>query len=443
MTPQASRAEAPSFEASVYRKVTWRLLPYLFLCYILAYVDRVNVGFAKLQMQRDLGMSEAVYGLAAGIFFIAYFFFEVPANMILQKVGARRWIGPIMILWGAISAATMFVHSARAFYALRFLLGIVESGFFPGVILYLTFWYTQKHRARMVNMFMSAIPLSFVIAGPISGWIMGRMTGVGDLRAWQWLFVLEGVPASIAGVVALFFLTDHPGVAKWLEPEEREFLLQHLAEEKAHKARSLDTHHGLFEALRSPKVFLFGFIYFGFLMGNYALGFWLPQVIQDTLTKNALVIGWLSVIPWATAAISMLIVGRHSDHTGERRMHIAVTGIIGAAAFVASAIPGISGAMGLAALTVATAGILCAYSTFWTLPTAVLAGAGASAGIAWINSIGNLAGYVAPFVIGKIRDATNSMVMALLVLAASALASSLATLWYGRKGAARVASAGR
>ena len=413
----------------MYRKVTWRLLPYLFLCYILAYVDRVNVGFAKLQMQRDLGMTDAVYGLGAGIFFIGYFLFEIPANMILQKIGARRWIGPIMIVWGVLSAVTMSVRSAGAFYLLRFLLGIVESGFFPGVILYLTFWYTEKHRARMVALFMSAIPLAGVIAGPISGWIMARMTGAGNLRAWQWLFLLEGLPACLAGIVALNFLTDSPAHAKWLKPAERELLQRRLDEETALKARSPDTHHSPVEALRSANVWLFGLIYFGFVMGNYALGFWLPQLIGDTLTRSPLAIGWLSVIPWGSSAVAMVAFGRHSDTTGERRIHIALAGVVGAAAFAASAIPGISGPAGLIALTFATIGIMCAFSTFWAMPTAILSGAAASAGIAWINSIGNLAGYVGPYFIGAVRDATHSMTIALLVLSASALFSSAATLW--------------
>jgi len=427
---------ALSLENSVYRKVTLRLLPYLFLCYILAYIDRVNVGFAKLQMQRDLGMTDAVYGLGAGIFFIGYFLFEIPANLILQRLGARRWIGPIMMIWGVLSAITMWVHTAAAFYLVRFLLGIVESGFFPGVILYLTFWYTEKHRARMVALFMSAVPLAGVIAGPISGWIMARMTGAGHLRAWQWLFLLEGVPACLAGLVALFFLTDSPAHATWLEPAERDFLVHQLAQEKAAKERSRDTHHSPMQALRSGKIWLLGFIYFGFVMGNYALGFWLPQVISDTITKNPLAIGWLTVIPWGTSAVAMVLFGRHSDSTGERRIHIALAGVVGATAFAASAIPGISGALGLTALTFATIGIMFAFSTFWAMPTAILSGAAASAGIAWINSIGNLAGYAAPYLIGAVRDATNSIMIALLVLSASALFSSLATLWVGRSSVA-------
>jgi D-galactonate transporter len=431
-----------SFESVVYRKVTWRLLPYLFLCYILAYIDRVNVGFAKLQMQQDLGMTEAVYGLGAGIFFIGYFLFEVPANMILQKVGAKRWIGPIMMIWGVLSAMTMFVESARAFYLLRFLLGVVESGFFPGVILYLTFWYTEGHRARMVALFMSAIPLSGVIAGPISGWIMARMNGVGDLRAWKWLFLVEGVPSFLAGIAALFFLTDNPAGAAWLKPEERELLVQRLKEEEVAKALVAGTPHSPMQAFRSGKVWLFGLIYFGFVMGNYGLGFWLPQVIRDTITPNPMAIGWLSVIPWGAGAIAMIIVGRHSDATGERRMHIALSGVLGAVAFAVSGLPGISGAAGLTTLTFATIGIMCAFSTFWALPTAILSGGAASAGIACINSVGNLSGYVGPYVIGALRDATHSMMLALMVLAASALFSSVATLFVSSGGRPHMQSRG-
>ena len=426
-----------TFEISVYKKVTIRILPFLFLCYILAYTDRVNVGFAKLQMQRDLGMNEAAYGLGASVFFIGYFLFEIPANIIMQKLGARRWIGSIMIAWGLLSAATLWVESSRAFYVLRFLLGIVESGFFPGVILYLTFWYTERNRARMVALFMSAVPLSGVVAGPISGWIMSRMTNVGYLRGWQWLFLLEGLPACLAGVVALFCLTDHPAGAAWLNPAEKDLLVRLLKEEDEAKTLSSDTRHSLWSALRSAKVWFYGLIYFGFVMGNYALGFWLPQLISDTLTKNVFTIGWLSVIPWGMGAVSMIAVGRHSDATGERRMHIAIPGAIGGAAFAATALPSISGATGLLALTFATMGIMCAFSTFWALPISMLSGTAKSAGIAWVNSIGNLAGYVGPYVIGLIRDSTHSMTPALLMVSLCALFSSIAAFWSAAPNAAK------
>ena len=428
-----SIAAAADFETAVYRKVTRRLMPFLFLCYILAYVDRVNVGFAKLQMQQDLGMSDSVYGMGAGIFFIGYFFFEVPSNMIMQRVGARFWIGPIMIVWGIVSSCTMLVHSATGFYAVRFLLGIVESGFFPGVILYLTFWYTGKHRARMVAVFMSAIPLSGVLAGPVSGWILDRMRGAGHLAAWQWLFLLEGIPSFLAGIVTLYFLTDSPVEASWLEEPEKRVVLDRLREEEERKKQAGKSNHHFGDAFRNLNVWLLCLVYFGLTGCNYGIGFWLPQVIKETITKDPLVIGWITVIPWGTAAIAMLLVGRHSDATGERRWHFVLVSILGAVAFAASAIPGIPGLAGLAALTVATTGILCAFGVFWALPTSILSGAAAAAGIAWINSVGNLAGYVSPYLVGTIRDRTHSMTLALLALSGAALMSALVSLYVTRR----------
>lgn len=424
---------APEFEKSVYRKVTWRLIPFLFLCYIFAYIDRVNVGFAKLQMQQDLGISDAVYGAGAGIFFIGYFFFEVPCNMMLQKIGAKRWLGPIMIVWGVVSACTMFVRTEFQFYAVRFLLGMVESGFFPGVILYLTFWYTSKHRAKMIAAFMTAIPLSGVLGGPVSGWVLESMSSFGGLRGWQWLYIVEAIPSILAGIAAFVFLQDGPAKAKWLSAEERAVVVHHLREEEQRKKSSGTGHHRLSDAFRSKKIWVLCFVYFGFVMGNYGIGFWLPQIVKDTLTKDAFQIGLLTTIPWAAAAVVMVLAGHHSDKTGERCWHIAIAGIAGALAFAVSAVPGISGVLGFAALTVATACLAAAYSTFWSLPTAFVTGAAASAGIAWINSVGNLAGYLSPFLVGVIRDATQSMTPALILLAACSLGSAVLTVVFFRK----------
>lgn len=421
------------FEKSVYRKVTWRLIPFLFLCYIFAYIDRVNVGFAKLQMQQDLGISDAVYGAGAGIFFIGYFFFEVPCNIALQKIGAKRWLGPIMIVWGIVSACTMLVRTEFQFYAVRFLLGMVESGFFPGVILYLTFWYTSKHRAKMIAAFMTAIPLSGVLGGPVSGWVLESMSSVGGLRGWQWLYIVEAIPSILAGIAAFIFLQDDPSKAKWLNDEERALILHHLREEDAKKKSHGAGRHNFKDAFRSGKIWALCFVYFGFVMGNYGIGFWLPQIVKETLTKDPFDIGLLTMIPWAAAAIVMVVVGHHSDKTGERCWHIALAGIAGALAFAVSAIPGISGVLGLAALTVATACLAAAYSTFWSLPTAFVTGAAASAGIAWINSVGNLAGYLSPFLVGVIRDATHSMTPALILLAACSLGSAALTIGFFRR----------
>ena len=384
-------------------------------------------------MQTDLRMSDTVFGAGAGIFFIGYFFFEIPANMILRKLGARLWIGPIMMAWGVVSACTLFVKGAYSFYAIRFLLGIVESGFFPGVILYLTFWYTRKHRTKMVAAFMSAIPISSVVASPISGWILKQMTGIGHMAPWQWLFLAEGVPSLIMGVVTLFYLPDSPLKSAWLTQEEKDLVARRLDEEEEIKRQTGGGKHKIADVFRSPQVWLFCLIYFGIVMGSYGLTFWLPQVIKDTLSTDPQKIGWILVLPWSAAAVAMIVAGRHSDVTGERRWHIAGSVLVGAAAFAVSAIPGIPGAAGLVALTFAAMGIVCANSMFWALPTSVLSGAAAAAGIAWINSVGNLAGYVSPHLVGLIRDKTHSMFAALLVLSGAALTAALVTLYVARK----------
>jgi D-galactonate transporter len=423
----------PQSEADVYRKITWRIMPFLFLCYVLAYVDRVNVGFAKLQMQQALGMSDSAFGLGAGIFFIGYFVFEVPANLVLQRIGARLWIGPLMAAWGVVSACTLFVRGAGSFYALRFLLGIIESGFFPGVILYLTYWYTQKRRARMVALFMSAVPISGMVAGPISGWILGGMTQTGHLAGWQWLFLLEGIPSIAAGLVTLYFLTDRPSAAKWLTRDEKGLVLRGLEEEEALKRQASDSGHRLVDAFRSAPVWLLSFAYFGMSGANYGITFWLPQIIKDTITTSPQTIGWISAIPWAASVVAMNLWGHHSDMTGERRWHMALAASLGAAAFAASAVPGISGTAGIAALTVAASALMCQFAVFWALPTAILSGSAAAAGIAWINSIGNLAGYASPHAVGFIRDRTHSMLLALLALASAQLMTAIITLVVTRR----------
>lgn len=408
-------------------------MPFLFLCYVLAYVDRVNVGFAKLQMQQDLGMSDTVYGLGAGIFFIGYFIFEVPANMMLQRIGARRWIGPIMMAWGVVSACTLFVKGATSFYALRFVLGVVESGFFPGVILYLTYWYTQKHRARMMAIFMSAVPISSIVAGPVSGWILARMSGIGHLAAWQWLFLVEGIPSVIAGLITLYFLTDKPAKAGWLTENEKKLVLLRLEAEEELKKKASQAKYRLMDAFRSAPVWLLSLAYFGMTAGNYGITFWLPQVIKETLTQNPLAIGWISTIPGIASIAAMFFWGHHSDKARERRWHMALAAIIGAAFFGTSAIPGISGVAGMAALTIASAALMCQFAVFWALPTAILSGSAAAAGIAWINSIGNLAGWASPHAVGYLRDQTHSMIPALLALCGAQLLTAIMVLVVTRK----------
>ena len=413
-----------SFEKAVYKKVTWRIIPFLFLCYILSYIDRVNVSFAKLQMQQDLGMSDTIFGAGMGIFFIGYFFFEVPSNMMLRKIGARRWIGPIMIVWGFVSSAFVLVKTPFMFYALRSLLGIVESGFFPGVVLYLTFWYTDKYRAKMVGAFMSAIAISGAFGSPLSGWIMAKLSGVEGFTGWQWLFLLEGIPSVLMGIVVLFFLDDGPQSAKWLKPDERQLLLGKLQEEEEAKQRRGRVHHTLADAFKSGKVWLLCLVYFGIIMGNYFISFWMPQLIKDNFATDPWHIGLISMIPWGIGAIAMIAWGHHSDKTGERRWHFALAGATAAVFFIFSGMQGLPPVLGLAALSIATAGVMGGLSTFWALPSGILSGAAAAAGIAWINSVGNLAGFVSPYVVGWIRDATHNPMYSVLVLAASCLMSA-------------------
>jgi MFS family permease len=422
----------PDFERRTYNRVTRRLIPFLFMCYVFAFIDRVNVGFAKLQMQHDLNLSDAAYGTAAGIFFIGYFFFEVPCNIALQKIGAKYWLGPIMIAWGIVSGSTMLVKNEFQFYLVRCILGIVESGFFPGVILYLTFWYTGRYRAKMVAAFMTAIPISGLIGSPISGWLLDAMSSVGGLRGWQWLYLVEAAPSVIAGIVTMIFLANSPRDARWLSEEERALLLERLEQDESAK-HAQGGHHHLADAFKSLKVWLLCLVYFGFVMSNYGITFWLPTVVRDTLTRDPFQIGLLTMIPWGTAAIVMVLVGHHSDKTGERCWHVAVSAIVGAAAFALSAIHGIPGALGLVLLTIAIAGITAAYSTFWALPTAFLSGAAASAGIAWINSVGNLGGFLSPYLVGKLSDLTHSMTIALLMLGFCSIVSAVITILFFRR----------
>jgi sugar phosphate permease len=433
-TPAANPPQgfAPDFEKRTYKRVIWRLMPFLFLCYIFAYVDRVNVGFAGLDMKKDLGMSDTVFGAGSGIFFVGYLFFQIPCNMALRKVGAKLWLGPIMIVWGLVSACTMFVRGSLDFYGIRFLLGVVESGFFPGVILYLTFWFTNRYRAQMVSIFMTAIPLSGFIFGPISGWLMKRLNNVAGLHGWQWLFVLEAAPSILAGLASMIFLDDHPGTAKWLSAEERALLCQRLDEDEAHKKTLTGGHSSFATAVRKPAVWLFCLIYFGTVSSNYGLQFWLPQIIKNTITKDQFSIGLLTMIPWGFTAIAMVLVGRHSDRTGERCYHIAIPAAIGGLGLALSAMPGISGAFGLFALSIACAGAVSASSSFWSLPALYLSGTAAAGGIALINSIGNLGGQVGPLVIGLVSSKFHSTALAMVVLAGFSWLSSAINIIYFR-----------
>jgi D-galactonate transporter len=399
-------------EDTVYAKVTLRLIPFLFLCYIVAYLDRVNVGFAKLQMQSDLGLSDTVYGIGAGIFFIGYFFFEVPSNLLMRKVGARLWIARIMITWGLVSAATVFTKGAWSFYILRFLLGVAEAGFFPGVILYLTDWYPARRRARVVAWFMMAIAVTGVIGSPLSGGILQAFSKAGGLAGWQWLFLLEAIPSVVVGVAVLFYLDNGVREAKWLADAERQLLLANLESEERTKR-----HLSVGQALSNPWILLFSAIYFCISMGLYGIGFWLPQIIKNTGVKDPFGIGLLTAVPYACAAVAMVLASKSSDRSRERRWHFAVAAIAGGLGLLLSTFFPSNVPVALAALSLATAGVLSTFPLSWTMPTAILAGSAAAAGIALVNSIGGLAGFVSPYLVGWIADSTHRLDTGLHVIA--------------------------
>lgn len=412
-----------TFEESTYRKVSWRLLPFLLLCYVVAYLDRVNVGFAKLQMLTDLNFSETIYGLGAGIFFIGYFIFEVPSNVILHKVGARVWIARIMITWGVISALMMLVTTPTMFYVMRFLLGAAEAGFFPGIILYLTYWYPAGRRGRVTATFMTAVALSGVIGGPLSGYIMKHMSGMNGWAGWQWMFLLEGIPSVLIGIAVLFLLDDRISHAKWLTDAEKALLERNI---KAEEEKKEDL--PISQALTSGRVWLMGLIYFSFVMGLYGISFWLPTIIKATGVKDVLDISLLTAIPYGFAVVAMVLVGRSADRHQERRWHVAIPGLLGALGLVLSVMWRGDTVLAMAALTLATMGIMCTLPLFWSLPTSFLVGAGAAAGIALINSLGNLAGFVSPYMMGWLKDLTKSTDAGMYVLATSLVVGSLLTL---------------
>ncbi|HYA40797.1 MAG TPA: MFS transporter, partial [Syntrophobacteraceae bacterium] len=402
-------------EARAYARVTWRLMPVLFISYIVAYLDRVNVGFAKLQMMQDLGLSDAVYGLGAGIFFIGYFIFEVPSNIILHRVGARTWIARIMVFWGIVSASTMFVSTARGFYIVRFLLGVAEAGFFPGIILYLTYWYPSYWRGRMVALLIAANPVSGVIGGPASGWIMHSLAGAHGWAGWQWLFVLEALPAVIIGIFVFFYLDDGIRGAKWLSEDEKRILERNIEAEAQEKQR-----HSLREAFRSGMVWLMSFIYFCLLTGMYGVTFWMPTIIKATGVKSVLNVGLLTAIPFAAGMVCMILISRRSDRVQERRWHCAVPAAISCIALIFSAIYGKDTSVAVVLLSFAMAGSLAALPVFWILPTAILGGTAAAAGIAIVNSIGNLSGFLGNYLVGWLTTLTHSTNAGLYVLATAA-----------------------
>jgi ACS family tartrate transporter-like MFS transporter len=405
----------PADGSAAIGRVSRRLIPFLLLLYILNFLDRVNVGFAALEMNRDLGFGPAVYGLGAGIFFIGYCLFEVPSNLVLYRTGARLWIARIMVTWGLAASAMMLVRTPWSFYLLRFLLGVAEAGFFPGIIFYLTYWYPARERARAYAWFLAAIPVCGVIGGPISGALLG-LDGWLGLQGWQWLFLLEGIPSVLVGFAVLWLLPDRPRDARWLPPVEAAWLEERLAAERADRV----SHHGasLLRALRNPVVWWLGLSYFLLVVGLYGFALWLPQLVKASGDFSNFEVGVITAIPYAAAAVGMVLVGRSSDRTGERYLHLIMPALAGAVGFVAAARTGTTGPL-IAALSLCAFGVLGWLGPFWALPTAFLREQAAAGGIALINSMGAVGGFVGPYLIGSIKERTGEFGPGLLVLAGS------------------------
>ncbi|PHQ02545.1 MFS transporter [Acinetobacter baumannii] len=399
---------------SAYRKIAFRLMPFLMLCYFCAYLDRVNVGFAKLQMMSDLQFSEAVYGLGAGIFFIGYFLCEVPSNIVLHKVGARRWVARIMITWGILSGCFAFVQTEWQFYTLRFLLGVAEAGLAPGLLLYLTYWFPSYRRARMTVLWFIAIPISGMIGGPLSGLIMDRMSGVHGWFGWQWMFVIEAIPTVIVGLLVLAVLKDSVQDANWLTQDEKNLVKQELAQDNQHK----EGHASVKEFIADKRLWLLAGIYFCVVMGQYAITFWLPTLIRNSGISDNWHIGLLTSLPYMCAIVVMILAGRSGDHFQERRWHLIIPMCAGAIALTFATLFASNLTLSLICLCIAASGVLTASSLFWMLPTNFLGGVSAAAGIAAVNSFANLAGFCSPYLIGWVTTNTGSNAIGMFLITA-------------------------
>ncbi|MDC4953445.1 MFS transporter [Acinetobacter baumannii] len=399
---------------SAYRKIAFRLMPFLMLCYFCAYLDRVNVGFAKLQMMSDLQFSEAVYGLGAGIFFIGYFLCEVPSNIVLHKVGARRWIARIMITWGILSGCFAFVQTEWQFYTLRFLLGVAEAGLAPGLLLYLTYWFPSYRRARMTVLWFIAIPISGMIGGPLSGLIMDRMSGVHGWFGWQWMFVIEAIPTVLVGLLVLAVLKDSVQDANWLTQDEKNLVKQELAQDNQHK----EGHASVKEFIADKRLWLLAGIYFCVVMGQYAITFWLPTLIRNSGMSDNWYIGLLTSLSYMCAIVVMILAGRSGDHFQERRWHLIIPMCAGAIALTFATLFASNLTLSLICLCIAASGVLTASSLFWMLPTNFLGGVSAAAGIAAVNSFANLAGFCSPYLIGWVTTNTGSNAIGMFLITA-------------------------
>lgn len=409
-------------EKRTLRRISWRIVPFIMLLYFIAYIDRVNIGFAALTMNKALGFTASIMGFGAGIFFWGYFLFEVPSNLILHKVGARLWIARVMVTWSIISAGMAFVQSPTSFYVLRFLLGAAEAGFFPGIILYLSYWFPVRHRTGVTAFFMAAAPISTALGSPISAALL-ELDGLGGLAGWQWLFVLESVPALILGVVVFFYMTDRPEQATWLQDDERDWLVNEMKQEAAHKEANVS--HSFVRGLADPRVLALALIYFGTSAGLYTLGIWAPQIIKQ-FGVSSMTVGLLNAIPPSVSVVAMVLWSRHSDRSNERTWHVIFPCLLAAVGLaVAGNVDGVAAVV--LALVVVNIGISCAKPPLWSMPTTFLSGAAAATGIAVINSVGNLGGFAAPAVIGWMKDQTGSYAGGLYFVAVLLLISATLT----------------
>lgn len=413
---------------ALYRKISVRVVPFLFLCYVVSFLDRINIGFAQLQMKHDLGFSDAMYGLGAAVFYVGYVLCEVPSNMLLARFGARRTFARIMLLWGIASGGTMFVRTPAHFYALRFALGVFEAGFFPGIVLYLTYWFPGPRRASILSIFFAGVAVAGVMGGLFSGWLMRDMAGTLGLAGWQWMFAIEGLPALMLGFIALTRLVDGPAQASWLSAQEKARVVRALADDGGGAATHAHSMGALAQALRTPQVYLLAFIYFSLTCASLTLNFWMPLMIRDFGVTDVVSISLYTAVPNALGVIGLIAIARHSDRTGERRRHFAFcTGAGGVAlALLTMHLP--SFAAMLTILSCATILIFAALPIFWTMPSRCLSKAAAAPGIALVSSIGITSGIVSPWVIGQIKVHTGSMNDALYLLTALLMASGCAVL---------------
>jgi D-galactonate transporter len=416
-----------SEEDAVFRKISLRVMPLVLIAYVFAFLDRINIGYAQLQMKQDLAFSDAVYGLGAGIFFVTYLLFEVPSNLLLEKIGARLTFLRIMVLWGLTSAATAFVSAPWQFYAIRLMLGIFEAGFFPGIILYLTYWYPSQRRGRVTGLFLFGMPITGVLGGPLSGTIMSGMEGLGGMHGWQWLFIVEGLPTVLMGFLLYRMLPNKPAEASWLDDAEKESVRAAMSAD--HKDDAAHGGHGkLLAALADPMTYVLAFIYFCCACAVYTMTFWLPTMIKGIGIASLSTIGWFTAVPYFFGALGVLVISRSSDRFGERRWHVGGTLAIGVIALASTSFAGSGVGMVMTLLCIASFFIFGGGSLFWSIPPTYLGRNAAAAGIAVISSLGILGGFVSPTLIGWIKGATGSIQLGLFALTAVVLAGCLTTL---------------